>query len=122
MAQADPRMSAGAIVLSQTLDLAAVGSAFFAAPEQGYIKEVHVIRDAAAGAGATILTITTGAGAVAPTMTLPTGGAAGDVDSFEFSKYNTNNEVKAGAGFSIDSGGQFAVTPNGEIVVVLEPF
>lgn len=124
MALLDPRMSAGAIVITQTMadmgDFA--GVVYFAAPESGYIKEVHVVRDAAGGAGASVLTITTAAGAVAPTMTLLTAGAAGDVDSFEFSKNDTNNVIAAGEGFQIDSDGNFAGTPAGYITVVMEAY
>lgn len=119
-----PRASAGAIYVQGIIaDLGGAGStALFAAPEAGFIKEVHVVRSVAAGTGASILTITTVAGVVAPTLTLLTGGAAGDVDSFDLAKEATNNRLAAGEGFSIASGGQFSLAPRGDIVVVMEPY
>ena len=124
MPLSDPRMSAGAIILQA--EFANLGDAaevvYLASPEAGYIKELHVIRDAAGGSGASVLTITTPAGAVAPALTLLTGGAAGDVDSLELSKSDANNALAAGDGFSIASGGQFVGTPSGRVVVVIEPY
>lgn len=123
MALSDPRMSAGAIILqAEFADLGDTETVYLASPEAGYIKELHCIRDAAGGAGTSILTITTPAGAVAPALTLLTGGAAGDVDSLELSKTDTNNALAAGDGFSVASGGQFVGTPTGRIVVVIEPY
>jgi hypothetical protein len=100
----------------------AAGVVYFAAPESGYIKEMHVARGAAGGAGTTDLQITTQLGAVTPVMTMVTGGAAGDVDSLELGKEDTNNYVVAGEGFQVDSDGDFAGTPEGQIVIVLEPY
>lgn len=124
MALDDPRMTSAAIVLQGAIaDLGNPGdTAYFAALEAGFIKEVHVVRDAAGGASQSVLTITTAAGAMTKTMALATGGAAGDVDSFEFSREDVNNILAVGEGFSIATGGEFAGTPAGNVVVVLEAY
>lgn len=124
MALDDPRMTASAIVLQGRIpNLGNAGdTALFASPEAGYIKEVHCIREAAGGSGTSDLQITTPSGAVTPVMTLVTAGAAGDVDSFEVAREDANNYLAAGAGFSIDTDGDFGGTPPGVIIVVVEPY
>ena len=123
MALSDPRMSAGAIIVqAEFADLGDTETVYLVSPEAGYIKELHVIRDGVGGSGSSILTITTPAGAVAPALTMATAGAAGDVDSLELSKSDTNNALAAGDGFSIASGGQFIGTPSGRVLVVIEPY
>lgn len=121
---AEPRMSAGAIVLQGLVaNLGSASSkALFVAPEAGYIKELHCVRGAAGGSGTTDLTIVTALGSVAPVLTLLTAGAAGDIDSLDLGKEDTNNHVASGEGFSVDSDGDFGGTPEGQITVVLETY
>lgn len=120
----EPRMTASAIVLQGIIaDLgAAASTAYFVAPESGYIKEIHCVRGAVGGTGTSDLVLTTQAGAVAPVLVLATGGAAGDVDSLELARTDTNNAVVAGEGFEIASDGDFSGTPRGDLTVVLEPY
>ena len=124
MPLSDPRMSAGAIVLNGIIpDLAsAADTAYFVAPEAGYIKEFHCVRDSAAGTGTADLQITTQKGAVTPVMVMVTAGAAGDVDSLELSRNDPNNELVAGEGFSIATDGDFSLATQGDLTVVLEPY
>lgn len=123
MALSDPRMSAGAIILqAEFSDLGTDQTVYLASPEAGYIKEIHVVRDGAAGAGTSDIEITTQAGVVAPLMTMLTGGAAGDVDSLELTKFDTNNTLVAGEGFEINCDGDFGGTLTGRVLVVIEAY
>ena len=123
MSQSDPRMSGSAIVLQANfVNFGAAETVYLAAPEAGFIKEIHVARYAAGGTNFSTLTLNTPSGAVSPTMALATGGAAGDIDSQEFSKNDTNNVLAAGDGFSIVSDGLADGTPGGVVIVVLEVY
>ncbi len=121
MAQADPRMSASALTFHGTF--ADIGTAaqvaYFVAPEAGFIKEIHVVQYGDLGAVANILTIVTPTGTLA-TKAVTVEGAAGDVSSFELSKNDSNNNLKAGEGFSITTGGQGAGTAKADLLVVME--
>ena len=120
----EPRMTGSALLLPNRFgNLGAAVTVYLAAPEAGFIKEIHVIRDAAGGGGAfSTLTVTTPAGDISPTMPLALGGAAGDIDSQEFSRYDTNNVLGSGDGFSIACDGLDDGTPGAQILVVMEAF
>ncbi len=124
MPLAESRMSANAIVLCGRYSDVSAASAttYFAAPEAGYIKEIHIARDGALGTGNNVLTLTTQAGAVGATLTMATAGAAGDTDSLELSKAEANNYVAAGEGFWLVSDGGGVTSGAANVVVVLEAY
>jgi len=114
-------MTASAIVVQgRFADVGTADSEYFVAPEAGYVKEIHVVRDVALSTGVNELTLVTDAGTVAQAMVMLTGGAPGDVDSFELAKDEANNTLVAGAGFQIDTDGLGSGAGSVSLLVVIE--
>lgn len=87
-----------------TLDANTAGVLYRAnAPFNGRVKKLFVIKGGA-WTGAGVLTVTTTKGALTPTLTIPTGGALGDVFSVEFPA-GGNNEVREDQLITVDCDG-----------------
>ena len=114
-----PRQAADSYSLyTRASDLSAALSHWIPVPEAGFIEKVIVTRNATFDAPV-VLTLATPNGTVGQTLTLPTGGAAGDVDVFDVSKGAANNHVEANQAINIESDGGGTTAGAAEITVVM---
>ena len=100
-------------------DVAATTPAYTVAPVKGYVSRIYTVVEGTTN-GAPVLTFNiNGTNITGGTITIASGGGAGDVDSVEIT-HSATSFVQEGQYIKVTSDGAGSTTVNANIVLVLE--